>query len=228
MNGAIRHRLPATHPRIRLAFSPQGLIWHRFDISSTSISWLDPSSMPCGEGEADLRVGSRAVITLGQATTRILRWILGVPKMSNPRLAPVQPSGCSGARETFKTLPPLSERTTCSFSYRFGGSPGIWTMYQTIRVASPGPHLPWRPNPQNISKNWGSSIHLEDDPQNCPKKTLNPQNILRILNFYPQNIWGSSKFSLNIEDTLDLLERKSTEYLEDLPSNVLRICLSEI
>ena len=49
-------------------------------------------------------------------------------------------------------------------------------------------------------KNWGSSKKLEDDPQYLSWKTLNPQNLLRILHFYPQKLWRSSKFSLNIED----------------------------
>ena len=37
----IRHRPPGTHPRVRLAFPPQGSVWHQFDIDLTSISWFD-------------------------------------------------------------------------------------------------------------------------------------------------------------------------------------------
>ena len=47
------------------------------------------------------------------------------PKLSlaleQPRLAPVQPWGCSSARDNFGTLRPRPEKTTCSFPYRFSG-----------------------------------------------------------------------------------------------------------
>ena len=40
---------------------------------------------------------------------------------------PVQPLGCSRARDIFGTP---AEKTTCSFSYRFRGNPGIWALNQ--------------------------------------------------------------------------------------------------
>ena len=40
---------------------------------------------------------------------------------SSPRLAPVQPWGCSGARDIFGTPGPSPQKTTCSFSYRLSG-----------------------------------------------------------------------------------------------------------
>ena len=47
------------------------------------------------------------------------------PKISlaleQPRLAPVQPWGCSRARDNSGTLRPRPEKTTCSFPYRFSG-----------------------------------------------------------------------------------------------------------
>ena len=47
------------------------------------------------------------------------------PKISfalkQPRLAPVQPWGCSRARDNFGCLRPRPEKTTCSFPYRFSG-----------------------------------------------------------------------------------------------------------
>ena len=47
------------------------------------------------------------------------------PKISlaleQPRLAPVHPWGCSGARDNFGTLRPSPEKTTCSFPHRFSG-----------------------------------------------------------------------------------------------------------
>ena len=43
--------------------------------------------------------------------------------------------GCSRARDIFGTAGPSSKKTTCSFSYRFGGNPGIRGLCQTIRVA---------------------------------------------------------------------------------------------
>ena len=53
----------------------------------------------------------------------------------NPRLAPVQPWGCSRARDIFGTPWRSPKKTTCSFSYRFRGNPGIRGLYQAVRVA---------------------------------------------------------------------------------------------
>ena len=61
-----------------------------------------------------------------------------VPKMSlaveQPRLAPVQPWGCPGARDIFGTLQPSPEKTTCSFPYRFRGNPGIRALCQAYGI----------------------------------------------------------------------------------------------
>ena len=66
--------------------------------------------------------------------------VKGDPKMSlaleRPRLAPVQPWGCSKARDIFGTLRPSPENTTCSFPYRFRGNPGTRALYQAIGIPS--------------------------------------------------------------------------------------------
>ena len=41
--------------------------------------------------------------------------------LEQPRLTPVQPWGCPRARDTFGSLRPSPEKTTCSFPYRPSG-----------------------------------------------------------------------------------------------------------
>ena len=68
-------------------------------------SWIPPKSV--GEGASSLFGG----------------WPGSLENVCNPKVAPVQVWGCTGARDIFETqtqsLGPSSEKTTCSLSYRF-------------------------------------------------------------------------------------------------------------
>ena len=45
--------------------------------------------------------------------------------LEHPKVAPVQVWGCTRARDIFGTRRPSPIKTTCSFSDRFRGNPGI-------------------------------------------------------------------------------------------------------
>ena len=53
----------------------------------------------------------------------------------NPKVAPVQVWGCTGARDIFDSPGPSTEKTTCSLCYRFRGNPGIRALYQARGIA---------------------------------------------------------------------------------------------
>ena len=82
--------------------------------------------------------------------------------------------------------------------------------------------LPEDPIHKIFRKNWGSSNNLEDDPQYLSQKHY--QNILRILYFYHQIFWGSSKFSLKIEDLPSIFWKGNPQNIWWIyPQNILRI-----
>ena len=55
---------------------------------------------------------------------------------SNPRLAPVQPGGCSRARDIFGTPGPPPERTTAPSPINLGAIREFRGLYQAIRVVN--------------------------------------------------------------------------------------------
>ena len=77
-------------------------------------------------------------------------------------------------------------------------------------------------------KCWGSSKKLEDDPQYLSQKNTKFSKYIKDPLFLPSNFWGSSKFSLKIEDLPSIFWKGNPQNIWKIyPQNILRIFYSE-
>ena len=104
-----------------------------------------------GSSRTSIREGASSLS--GQGLRRVPKKSLA---LEQPRLGPVQPSGCPGARDAFETLRPSPENTPKDLApslIEFRGSPRIRALYQAIGIPTQEPKTRTArtfPSPQTV------------------------------------------------------------------------------